>query len=48
MVAVEDVPGLDFDGDDEVVEEGEGEVESGRVCVSSTARGTGSGAGRTL
>ena len=33
MVAVEDVPSLDFDGDEEVVEEGEGEVESGRVCV---------------
>ena len=31
----EDVPCFDFDGDDEVVEEGEGEVEPVRGTVSS-------------
>ena len=31
----EDVPGFDFDGDDEIVEEGEGEVKPVKRAVSS-------------
>ena len=36
MVLVENIPSFDFDGDDEIFEEGEGEIESGS-CVSSAS-----------
>ena len=41
-IGSEDVPRFNFDGDDEVLEEGEGEVESAERGVSSYCAGMGS------